>query len=39
MCGRDVPRGSVTNEACTKSSECCSKIDSCIGGFCGVILN
>jgi hypothetical protein len=38
VCGRDVPRCSMTNEACTKSSDCCNKSDSCIGGFCGIIL-
>jgi hypothetical protein len=39
VCGRDMPRCSMTNETCTKSSDCCNKSDSCIGGFCGIILN
>lgn len=38
MCGRDVQRCSETNEACTTSSDCCNAGDSCIGGFCGVVL-
>jgi Tol biopolymer transport system component len=38
ICGRDMPRCSQSNEACKTSADCCNKVDSCVGGFCGVIL-
>lgn len=38
ICGRDMPRCSQTNETCTMKSDCCRPQDSCIGGFCGVVL-
>jgi hypothetical protein len=37
ICGRDVPRCSQINETCKTSNDCCNK-ESCIGGFCGVVL-
>lgn len=39
ICGREVPRCSQTGEACTMESDCCKAQDTCIGGYCDIVLN
>ncbi|HEX6245323.1 MAG TPA: hypothetical protein VFZ61_30585 [Polyangiales bacterium] len=38
VCGRDTPRCSKTGEACKTKGDCCNPQDSCIGGFCDIVL-